>query len=158
MNIFNSAEVVDLGIEKEKKRRDFYGMVAEKFENKDLKGLFTKLKSWEEAHIKKFTEVRNKVKDEEPVESYEGELAAYMKALVDDKLYVEVSPDKFSANVKSPLSAIQYGIGLEKDAILFFSELLRYTPEKNRSLIRELVEEEKKHIVYLNELKNKIKG
>ena len=27
-NLFNAAEVIDMGIEKEKKRRDFYGLVA----------------------------------------------------------------------------------------------------------------------------------
>ncbi|UCC95919.1 MAG: ferritin family protein [Candidatus Omnitrophota bacterium] len=156
MNIFNAAEIVDLGIEKEKKRRDFYGLVAEKFENKDLKELFTKLKEWEELHIKKFTEIRGKVKDEEPVESYEGELATYMQVLVDDKLYAEVMPDNFSDNVKSPLRAIQYSIGFEKDAILFFNELLPYTSARNKDLIIELTKEEKKHIVYLHELRSRI--
>jgi len=156
MNIFNAAEVVDLGIEKEKKRRDFYGLVSEKFKNKDLKELFAKLKDWEDTHIKKFAKIRSKVKDEEPVESYEGELAGYMQALVDDKLYAEVTPDNFSINVDSPLKAIQYGIVFEKDAILFFNELLPYTSEANKDLIIELANEEKKHIVYLNDLRKKI--
>lgn len=157
MNIFNAAEVVDLGIEKERKRRDFYGLVAERFHSEDLKELFTKLKRWEDAHIHRFTEIRKTVKDKEPVESYQGELSAYMQALVDDRLYAEVSPDNFSANVKSPLSAIHYSIGFEKDAILFFNELVPYTPSLNKDLMVELVNEEKKHIVYLNELKNKMK-
>ena len=157
MNIFNSAEIVDLGIEKEKKRRDFYGLAAEKFTNKDLKELFSRLKDWEETHIKKFKEIRLKIKDEEPVEQYEGELAGYMQALVDDKLYAEVTPDNFSTNVDSPLRAIQYGIVFEKDAILFFNELLPYTSKTNKDIIIELVNEEKKHIVYLSDLRKKIK-
>jgi rubrerythrin len=80
-----------------------------------------------------------------------------MQALVDDRLYAEISSDNFSANVKSPLSAIQYSIDFEKDAILFFSELLPYTHSVNKDLMVELINEEKKHIVYLNELKNKMK-
>ena len=36
-NVFNAAEIIDMGIEKEKRRRDFYGAVAAKFKEKDLK-------------------------------------------------------------------------------------------------------------------------
>ena len=34
-NVFNAAEIIDMGIEKEKKRRDFYGLVAKSFSQKD---------------------------------------------------------------------------------------------------------------------------
>jgi len=41
---FNAVEVIDMGIKKEEKRRDFYGYAAEKFQEKDMKELFTKLR------------------------------------------------------------------------------------------------------------------
>ena len=37
LNVFNAAEVIDMGIEKERKRRDFYGYAAKKFKMKDMK-------------------------------------------------------------------------------------------------------------------------
>ncbi|MCX5693159.1 MAG: ferritin family protein [Candidatus Omnitrophica bacterium] len=156
MNIFNMSEIVDLGIEKEKKRRDFYGLVAEKFSGKNMKELFTKLRDWEEEHIKKFTEIRASVKELRETESYEGELNYYMQALLDDKLYNDVSPAKFSANVKTPLDAISYGIGFEKDAIIFFNEIMGYTVDARKDVIKKLIEEEKQHIVYLAALKEKV--
>ena len=156
MNIFNMSEIVDLGIEKEKKRRDFYGLVAEKFSGKNMKELFTKLRDWEEEHIKKFTEIRASVKELRETESYEGELNSYMQALLDDKLYNDVSPAKFSANVKTPLDAISYGIGFEKDAIIFFNEIMGYTVDARKDVIKKLIEEEKQHIVYLAALKEKV--
>jgi rubrerythrin len=58
MNIFNAAEVVNLGIEKERKRRDFYGLVAGRFHSEDRKELFIKLKRWEDEHIHRFTEIK----------------------------------------------------------------------------------------------------
>jgi len=154
-NVFNAAEIVDMGIEKEKKRRDFYALVAEKFKEKDLKDLFLKLRNWEDDHIKKFTAIRNSVKGEEIAESYQGEFGAYIKALVDDKLYSQVSAKEFEANVKTARSAIQYSLGFEKDAILLFNELLRYMETPGADKVRELIEEEKKHIIYLAELKRK---
>ena len=154
-NLFNAAEVIDTGIEKEKKRRDFYGLVAAKFKEKDMKELFSRLRDWEEEHIKKFTVIRKSVEESEATESFTGELASYMKSLVDELLYKEVSAEEFSKNVKSPLIAIRYGIGFEKDAILFFNELLKYMEPHHSEKVKELIDEEKKHIIYLTELKRR---
>ncbi len=63
MNIFSISEIVDLGIEKEKKRKDFYGLCAEKFNDKNIKELFIKLRKWEEKNIRKFTEIMASVKE-----------------------------------------------------------------------------------------------
>ena len=156
MGIFNAPEIVDIGIEKEKKRRDFYGRVAEAFDSKDMKDLFLRLRDWEEAHIKKFAEIRNALQESEATDSYPGELDDYAKALLDDTLYRDVSPSEFSKKVTSSHSAIQYGIGFEKDAILFFSELLPHAPEHSKKVVEQLISEEKQHIVYLDQLKKKI--
>lgn len=155
-NAFYLIEVVDMGIEKEKARRDFYGLVSKNFAEKEIKDLFIRLRDWEEAHIEKFTEIKNTLKESETTESYPGELKAYIKALVDDKLYKDVSASEFSKNIKTPLSAIFYGMGFEKDAIIFFSELARYVNSADKDVIEKLIDEERKHIVYLNELKEKL--
>ncbi|MDP2912550.1 MAG: ferritin family protein [Candidatus Omnitrophota bacterium] len=154
-NVFNAAEVIDMGIEKEKKRRDFYALASRKFKDRKMKELFTRLTEWEEAHIKKFTDIRNSVEEYEIAESYQGEFESYIKSLVDDKLYKQVSPGQFGKSVKTPLQAIQYGIGFEKDAILFFGELIGYMPPIHVEKIKELIDEERKHLIYLSELKRK---
>ncbi len=154
-NVFNAAEVIDLGIEKERKRRDFYAYAAEKFKDKNMKELFTRLRDWEETHIKKFAQIRDSLEESEIAETYEGEFLSYLKATVDDILYKQVSPEWFSKNVTAPLAAIKYGIGFEKDAILFFNELLRYMNPDHKEKVQALIEEEKKHLLYLTELKKK---
>ena len=156
-NIFSVGDVVDIGIQKEIARRDFYGQVAESFEDEELKGLFAKLRDWEAGHIKKFEKIRKNLKEKRARESYPGELQAYMNTLVDDKLYSEVSPEKFSKHVKTPVKAIEYGINFEKDAIMLFMELLGYVKSKHKEVITELMEEERHHIVYLIKLKQKFK-
>ena len=157
MNLFNISEIVDMGIEKEKKRRDFYALVASTFRENGMKELFTKLRDWEDEHIKKFSQIRAGVKDDEATDAYPGEMKDYIMAVVDDKLYNDVSPGGFSKNVKSPLDAINYGIGFEKDAIIFFSEFLPYiSSRENKDVIEELIDEEKQHLVHLVGLRNKI--
>lgn len=153
--IFNAAEVIDMGIEKEKKRRDFYALVAKSFKDKELKELFEKLAGWEAEHVKRFGEIRAKIENLEIAESYQGEFQAYMKATVDDMLYNQVSAKDFSNNVKTPVQAIAYGISFEKDAIIFFNELLGYMESAYRDSVLEVLGEEKKHLIYLTELKRK---
>ena len=83
-------------------------------------------------------------------------MGAYMQALVDDKLYSRILPANFSKNVKTPMDAISYGIGFEKDAILFFNELVKYTADSRKEIVGKLIDEEKKHIVYLALLRQKL--
>jgi len=156
MNIFHISEVVDMGIEKEKKRRDFYDLVAKSFQEEASKKLFLRLRDWEVTHIKKFTEIKESLGETEAAESYPGELSAYMRSLVDDKLYNQVTPQEFSQNVKSVLDAIQYGLGFEKDAILFFSEFKAYASDTHKEVIEQLINEEKQHIIYLVNLKKEM--
>jgi len=154
-NVFSAAEIIDMGIAKEKKRRDFYAYAADRFKEKDMKELFSKLRDWEDEHIKRFADIRKSTETYEVKESYQGEFAAYMKFVVDDMLYMQISAEWFAKNINEPLVAIQYGIGFEKDAILFFSELLKYMMGPNKEKVEELISEEKKHLIYLSELKAK---
>ena len=154
-NVFTAAEIIDMGIAKEKKRRDFYAYTADKFKDKDMKDLFSRLRDWEDEHIKKFITIRNSTGTYEASESYKGECATYMKFVVDDIQYKQVSAVWFAKNIKKPLEAIRYGIGFEKDAILFFTELLKYMAGADKEKVDELIGEEKKHLIYLSELKAK---
>jgi len=154
-NVFSAAEIIDMAIVKEKKRRDFYGYAADQFKEKDMKDLFARLRDWEDEHVKRFGDIRKTTETYEVQESYQGEFAAYMKFVVDDMLYKQISAEWFAKNAKEPLAAIQYGIGFEKDAILFFSELLKYMMGPNREKVEALIGEEKKHLIYLSELKEK---
>jgi rubrerythrin len=144
-----------MGIEKEKKRRDFYSYAADGFKDKDMKELFGRLRDWEDTHIKKFTQIRDATQTYEIGQTYKGEFDAYVSSVIDDVLYKQVSKEWFSKNVKDELTAIRYGIGFEKDAILFFRELSEYMMPPDKDKITELVEEEKKHLIYLSELKKK---
>ena len=157
-SVFNVAETIEIGIEKERRRRDFYGMVADNAKEKEMKELFTNLRDWEETHIEKFSEIKSKVTQTEASESYPGEFKDYMSSLIDEKLYKDITPELFSKIAETPLSAVQHGILFEKDAILFFSELLPYLTKSHKELVQTLIDEEKKHIIYLSKLREKIKS
>ncbi len=156
MNILNMPEVVDIGIEKEKRRRDFYKKVSEAFKEKEISKLFKDLSKWEEEHIEKFSSIRKSLKESETTSSVPGELESYIGTLLEEKLYTEVEPKQFADNIKKPIDAIRRGIEFEKDAILFFGEIAQYMDADSKAIIDTLVAEEKQHIVYLAEMKRKI--
>jgi rubrerythrin len=158
MNVLKIADIVDIGIEKEKARQDYYHRVSLEFDDPEMKDLFTKLRDWEAAHVKKFQAIRGSLNELDSVESYPGELDNYMKALVDDKLYIDVTDESFTQNVKTPVDAIAYGIGFEKDAILLFMELLSYIQSSDKEVILQLMEEERKHIVHLIKMRKRFQS
>ncbi|HDT15393.1 MAG TPA: hypothetical protein ENN55_04200 [Firmicutes bacterium] len=154
-NVFKTSEIVDMGIEKEIKRRDFYAFAADKFKsNAELYKLFTNLRDWEETHIHKFEDIKKTVKNEETQGSFGGELKEYIESLINSTIYKEITPEKFGTLVKTPEDAVNFGISFEKDAILFFSELLPYVQPSLTDSVRQLIKEEKEHIIYLTKLKS----
>jgi rubrerythrin len=158
-SILQPAEIVEIGIEKEKKRRDFYALAAEKFKGtKELAELFTRLRDWEVEHIRRFEQIRAGVKKAQYTESYEGETEAYMDAIVDSELYSKITPETFASIVRTPADALDRGIGFEKDAILFFSQLSRFIDEKSAEIVRTLIKEEQQHMLYLFNMKKNLRG
>jgi rubrerythrin len=158
-DILQPAEIVEIGIEKEKKRRDFYALAAERFAGtKELAELFARLRDWEVEHIRKFEEIRDGMKKAQYTESYPGEIEGYMDALVDGDLYAKITPEKFGEIVNTPADALVRGIGFEKDAILFFSQLARFIDPANREIVDRLIKEEQQHMIYLFNMKKEITG
>jgi rubrerythrin len=159
VNILQPAEIVEIGIEKEKKRRDFYALAAERFKGEEELGkLFTRLRDWEIEHIRKFEAIRDSVQKAQYTESYPGETEGYMDAIVDSDLYAKITPEKFQEIVKTPLDAIDRGIGFEKDAILFFSRLASFIDSASSEIVDRLVKEEQQHMLYLFNMKKEMSG
>jgi rubrerythrin len=158
-NILQPAEIVEIGIEKEKKRRDFYALAAERFKGeKELADLFVRLRDWEVEHIRKFESIRDGVKKAQYTESYPGETEAYMDAVVDSDLYAKITPERFGEIVKTPVDALEAGIGFEKDAILFFSQLSRFIDPASAEVVDRLIKEEQQHMLYLFTMKRDMTG
>ncbi len=151
--IFNMAEVADIGIEKEKARRDFYRAAASAAPEGEAKDLFSKLAGWEEDHVQRFREIRAGLDESEPPESYPGEEVKYMRALVADQLYSDTTPEETARAAENFQAAIEQAIDFEKDAILFFRSLGLFLTRDRREIIDRLVGEKKDHLVYLLELR-----
>jgi rubrerythrin len=144
---------MDMAIEKEKLRRDFYGELSRKFPVGKLHDLFVQLKQWEDVHVEMIIKLRDKIDEPHLFEFSAGDLEPYWQFLLKDRLHNLISAADFCKKVETPLQALDYAIGFEKDAVLFFSELVEVVEPKHKAIIAKLVEEEKHHVVHLSEQK-----
>ncbi len=150
---------MEMGIEKEKKRRDFYTKLSTIYQDARLVKLFSDLSLWEEEHVAKFTLIKSSLGElQEAKESYDGELANYIEAFLDDKLYYEIDSDKFHDKVKLPDDALTMAMHFEKDAIIFFTELFNLVDPEHKPTIKKLIDEEKQHLLQLYNMRKSLKS
>ncbi|QTL99516.1 rubrerythrin [Iocasia frigidifontis] len=155
-NSVNAVEVLEMARDIEKRGRDFYLEQASNTGDKNLAALFNKLADDEKDHYERFGELLNKLQSEikeEAVYVYEPEVSAYLRSLVEFSVF----PEGDSVEIKSIETALSFAIRAEKDSILFYQELLIYNSGESAGVIKELIKEEKKHLLTLLEYRNKIK-
>ncbi len=158
MSILKIAEILDMGIEKEKKRRDFYGKLKTLYKIPDLVKLFGDLEKWEEEHVARFTKIKEELaKEQDTYQSYQGELENYIHAYLDHRLYYDVDSSALKDKLQNPDDALTMAMHFEKDAIIFFTELLDLVHESQKSIIKQLINEEKQHLLYLYNIRKQLK-
>ncbi|MDD5166452.1 MAG: ferritin family protein [Candidatus Omnitrophica bacterium] len=155
-NIFAGSEIVEIGIQIEKNGRDFYAALAVQSKNPKAKDIFKYLAGQEEAHIAVFQKILASVSKYEPTEAYPGEYFAYMNALAGESVFTQANKGKEIANkVKDDKEAIDIGIGVEKDSIVFYEGMKKVAPEYDRKVINEVIVQEQGHLTQLLDLKTK---
>jgi rubrerythrin len=151
MGKFSIREVIEQAVQTEKLGNKFYTAMAKKFkENNELGKLFEILASQELKHEKTFSELKNKIRDEEPA-GWE-EVSQYLRAIVDSEFFLGKGKSLSALeSVKTALDAINFALGFEKETLLYYHTLGEGIKEKK--VIDTIINEEKRHIVCLNDLR-----
>jgi rubrerythrin len=148
---FSVREVVEQAVQTEKAGNEFYSSMAKKFHDEhELKELFELLASQELKHEKVFVELGKQIRDGEP-EGWD-EVSLYLKALVDSEFFL--GRDKSLSAIKSvqtAAAAIKFALGFERETLLYYHGLRETIKQKD--IIDEIIKEEKRHILWLNNLR-----
>lgn len=157
MDTFSIREVIEMAVRTEVLGNSYYNDLAAKFKggNREVYELFTKLAEAEKNHIIAFTALKEKVGEEEP-DNWQ-DVSEYMRAFVESAFFL--GRDKamlHMQNVSDPLHAVGLAIGFEKETLLYFYTIRDSVKEKN--IVNEIIEEEKKHIVWLSKYKAQHSG
>ena len=155
--VFTAREIAEAAVEKEMKRRDFYANVTRLSTNPEMTKLFEFLTAEEDRHVATFAKLRDGVPVEEVrPEEYDADMEAYMDSVVEDRLYYKIDTEDFVQQEIEAKDVFRLAIALEKDAILFFWEFLPYVNDKDKQVVRTLMDEEKGHIRMLWKLKQEL--
>lgn len=152
--IFNADEVFEMGMDIEKNGEEYYRKAAGLTKDSEVRGIFEKLMRAEVEHYNTFKKLREDLpaRDTVPqVSDPEDQEYLYLDALVKSRLFGSVrEAQEAAAAADGPIEALQGALTFEKDTILFFTEMQARTREDlGRAEIERLIEEERKHVVWI---------
>ncbi len=154
MEKYSISEVLEQAVQTEKMGNEFYIEMARKFDKDEkLRQLFETLAVKEKEHEKTFAGLKGKVNDRR-VENWE-EVSQYLRAIVESEFFLgkDKSLPSFDA-LKNIDDAVRYAIAFEKETLLYYHGIRDLIREKE--ILNVLIEEEKSHIVWLNDFKKTI--
>ncbi len=154
MSNYSIREIIEQAIQTEKMGYTFYTSMADRFkDNIKVKELFDLLAGEELKHEKTFTELEGRLADEQ-LENWD-EASQYMKAIVESEFFLGSKKTlPATADFKDAREVVQYAMSFEKDTLLYFQGLKESV--KDSDFIKEIINEEKSHILKLHELKNSL--
>ena len=157
MGVFTASDIVEVAIRIEENGVNFYKFAEQIAKKEDEKKLFAQLAQAEVAHKKTFEKLFAGMEKSNPPESYEGEFSAYLRSYVDNNLiFTKEIMDKQLANIKDTVDALDFAIQRELDSILYYHEIKKLVPAAQHEDIEKIIEEERKHFLYLTAMKKSI--
>lgn len=150
---FSANDLVEAAVQMERNGLQFYSTAADAVTRDRAKDLLSRLAQDEVQHLKLFEGLLASVGLVEIHESYPGEYQTYLKSHVDSQVFTQARMQQILAQkTMSERDALQFGIDSEKDAILYYSEMIRFVPSRDRPTIDGIIDEERRHLSALVEL------
>jgi rubrerythrin len=153
MKIFEASEIMGFAIKIEEKGRVFYDFAAKLAKDEKIKGIFQFLAKEEEKHKRNFEDLKSKIEQNEPFENYPGEYQNYMNAYLENIIFPEENWEERLKTIDNIKAAINFGIRIELDSILYYHEIKRLVPKYQLDSIDKIIEEERAHFLKLLDLK-----
>ena len=151
---FYGNELINIAIGIERRGIAFYDVLARSTQNAKAREIFRYLVGMERDHIQIFQNMLDEADKYEVPETYGGEYAAYLQALVDSAVFTDDAvTSELATQSENDIAAIELGINAEKDSILFYYEMKEIVPKPVRATIDKIIAEEKLHLRQLSDLK-----
>ncbi|MBN2280533.1 MAG: ferritin family protein [Candidatus Marinimicrobia bacterium] len=156
MATFNPSEIYQFAIKIEENGEKFYRTMVDKLENDKVIELFTHLAKEEVRHKVTFQKLLSGFEDYRPPESYQDEYFQYLQAYAENLVFNFEKFETDMVKVESLEDAFQYAIGKELDTIAYFREMKELVPVGEKDKIESILEEERRHVVLLTEMKKEV--
>jgi len=147
-DLFSVRELIDVAIREEQTGATFYRALAERTDAPELAEFAQRVAEMEDEHERRFRKMLDELGDYKPVgESYGGEHASYMAYLTQGRIFpVGDESRKLAEQQMSDEEAVETAMGLERNTLLFYLEMLQFVPEKHQALLDDIIAEERQHV------------
>ena len=148
---FFGKDILDIAQRIELNGEVFYREARKMVKHEGLKELFLYLEKQEQTHYNDFKRL-SKLGEEKKIISLSqlseaDEMSLYLNALADSKVFSNSEAGaELGKKIKNDAEAIKIAIGMEKDSILFYSEMLNMVKEVDKKMVTYLIEEERDHV------------
>ena len=154
---FSVSELINIAIGIERRGIAFYDTMGRSTENATALSAFQHLVEMEREHVEIFQGMLDEANKYQAPESYTGEYAAYLQALVDSVVFTDdMATSEMATQASSDIEALELAISAEKDSILFYYEMRHIMPQRAHSAVNKIITEEKSHLRQLSELNKKL--
>lgn len=139
-------DLISIAVQIEANGYVFYDNLAKGQQNEKLKEFFTRLADQERVHQQIFKSLTEQIEHSISISSWiEDEVSGYLKSFAEVSIFPAMEKSKRDLTLKQ---ALDIAINVEKDSIIFYSELLKYISDEKKT-IEAIINEEKKHLIDL---------
>lgn len=160
---FNAEEIFHIAIQIEQNGEEFYNLMVKQVADNKAKDVCQRLAGEEHKHRLMFEDLLKELVIKKGsvynlTEFPESDLA-YLKALADTNVFThKLNTVALSSQMPSAKSTVKFALDFEKDSILFFLQMKKFTrPEWGQVEINKLIEQEQEHIRLLTGLLKEVK-
>ncbi|MDD4858590.1 MAG: ferritin family protein [Dehalococcoidales bacterium] len=151
-------EFLEVAIEVERNGRAFYERVAGKTKSKEGRNVLLLLAGREKEHESNFQHILGHLGGYAASE-YTRQRGDFIRDLAGSVIFIsEKAMGLLNNKTLTDIEAVEAGIGMEKDSILFYSEIIGLLPKADRDIVDIIIGEEKKHLSELVNLADKLRS
>lgn len=155
--MYSTKELIDIAIGIEETGFYFYSTFKNKFRDESFKKIFQFLADEELRHKDVFSGMLKELKDTQGL--FTEEYYSYLKAIGTTRVFSNKDDiDKIAPSLHNPSDIIKIAMDAERDSIVWYSELKEIYRDDVKSLdiLERLINEERKHVLTLLDLKEKL--
>ncbi len=155
--MYSTKELMDIAIGIEETGVYFYSTFKDKFKDESFKQIFQFLADEELRHKDVFLGMLKELKDTKGV--FTEEYYAYLKAIGTTRVFANKDDiDNIAPTLTQPLDIIKIAMDAERDSIVWYSELKEIYKKdaKSKDILEKIINEERKHVLTLLDLKEKL--
>jgi len=160
MNVkFNAFEVFEIAEQIERNGSNFYTRAAELFDEPKTSQMFLNLAEWEKEHERVFARMKQELSEQNRHESSRraDDLLPDPRVMAGMAVFgIRSDPADELHGRQTETDIVRRAVGKEKDSIVFYHGLKEFVPGRaDKSKIDDIIKEEMKHIVILDQVMSK---